>query len=405
MVYYANGFQPTTAIGATLANLSNALFAGQVTPNQQKQLELEKAKTDAYIRSQNANADFDEARAASERDMLNGKRGFGANQVKLRFGERAQPILNYYNEGVGNAPEVSPDEQAWLGALFRTGDAVRAGGGNADQILKAQSTSQDIGLKDGYMSGRVSPTQLAVTQGKAPIAYEDGVRYNQYDLGIPQVTDALFDANVGYKRAQAGKETAQANKYANDIKVDNANLDINRGKAEREKMVGSFVGYDASGNEVYQYTPQREGNKFTKPAKPSSDNYGITFNAKSPADLDAAISSALGLGENDELPEGMRTQIRTELSRIVRSAGSKGFTEEMLAQAISNVAAKNPDAQVTNTNWIDTQSPLADKLPKQPGVAAKPKSSGGITKEEYDALPIGAKYTAPDGTIRTKGGA
>ena len=30
-------------------------------------------------------------------------------------------------------------------------------------------------------------------------------------------------------------------------------------------------------------------------------------------------------------------------------------------------------------------------------------TSSTITKEEYDNLPSGATYTAPDGSIRTKG--
>ena len=391
MAYFVNGFQPQTAIGASLANLSQALFSGQVTPNQRKQLELEQQKTEAYIRGQDASAAFDSARAASEADMLNGRRDFGANQLRVRFGDKGNQIRNYVTEGVGDNPleGMNPDDMRFVNALFQTGDAVRAGGGNADQIMSGAQTAQDMGIKEAFLKGNVSPTQYAVTDGKEVVGYDDsGVRYNKFDLSIPQVTDALFDANVGLKKAQAGKETAQASKYINDIKIDN-------NKAGKADLVATFAGYDEAGNEVYGYAPKSVDSTFKKPPKKADASGGLVFNPKKPSEIDGAIKSALGMGENDILPDGMMTEIRTELSDLAAKAGTKGFTEPMLSQAIANVSQRYPDAQITNTNWWDTNRPLKDSAPKSP---PKPQTQNGkpesreamLRREAQQAIDGGA---------------
>jgi uncharacterized small protein (DUF1192 family) len=395
MVYFANGFQPQTALGASLSNLSQALFAGQVSPNEQKRLDLERQKTEAYIRGQDAQAEYDGARAAGERGLNEGRRAYGSEQLRVRFGDKGNQIRNYVTEGIGENPlsGMNPDDMQFVNALFQTGEAVRAGGGNADQIMKGAQTAQDMGIKEAFLKGRVSPTQFAVTEGKPVVQYEDGVRYNQYDLGIPQVTDALFSANVGAKNASAAKDTAQASKYRNDIRVDNQNLEINRGKSNREKLVGTFKGYDANGNEIYEYTEQRSGNQFVKPAKKGGTG-GISYTPKSPADIDATVLSVLGV---DELPEGTLPLVRQEIGRLSAASGNKGFDDQMINDAVANVRQANPQAFMNDGGWFGGEFDASERVPKSPAKAAP---AGGKAKPTPQAIQFYKANKAKDPTLR-----
>ena len=137
------------------------------------------------------------------------------------------------------------------------------------------------------------------------------------------------------------------------------------------------------------------------------------------AKLDAALAKAGSKAEKSEkvmtFIDGQRKEITSEAATLkgamtaeLNALGKFAEPEEIKkvkdAYAPKFQALENQRAQL-NKDFAEIRSrfglsPVAEPAAKPEAAPSAP--SGGITKEEYAKLPKGARFTAPDGTVRIK---
>jgi hypothetical protein len=103
--------------------------------------------------------------------------------------------------------------------------------------------------------------------------------------------------------------------------------------------------------------------------------------------------------------QGLRTEMKTLEDRAANPSmedrRNKNFLEDVKAERTrlkNAMDALAPQEKVVQDRLFPGAKPVV------PGSTVKdnPTTSKGITQAEYVKLPSGARYTAPDGTIRTK---
>jgi len=106
--------------------------------------------------------------------------------------------------------------------------------------------------------------------------------------------------------------------------------------------------------------------------------------------------------------QAQKGQVRPELAEAVKDAVAKkkaAAAESLVVRLGGKIPEKRPtEAAVVQQGWIER---LRNYFRQRGGAAdfsetIGPVSQKPITKVEYDKLPVGSKYMAPDGTIRTK---
>jgi hypothetical protein len=372
MPYFTDAFTPRTEIGASLANIAQALFAGRETPLQAAKRQQEERRAQAYIDAQEANAAYDRARTEDTEALMRGRQTYGMPQLRLRFGNQADAIHNYLMNGVGEMPQLDADGMDFVRSLFATADAVNAGGGNADQISKARKNQIEMDQEAAMLAGKISPTVFNQLRGNDVVGMNsNGIRYNKFDMGIdpevPEFARRLFDAKVAAENALAGSRRAQASKYDNDIRVANERLTLARNKANREKLVGTYVGDDENGNPIYEYIPQVAGGRFVKPRTGKAPT-GLTIKPKDFGDIDANIRAVLGVEDGDNFPGSTLAAIRNRMNELSKKAGLSGaYTEDILYQAIRDVGESlGPDAFTYDPGLLSFERKGSDVLSRVP---------------------------------------
>jgi hypothetical protein len=397
MPFYTNAFTPRTEIGASIANIAQAMFANQETPNQAAARQADARKAAAYIDAQAASADYDRARATDVESLTTGRQNYGLPQLRLRFGERAPQIHEFAMGGQGQLPELNPEDMDFVRSLFATADAVNSGGGNADQISKARNNQIEADQDAAMLAGKLSPTQFSQLRGRDVMGMNaNGVRFNKVDpnadIQVPDFARKLYDADLQATSALANDRNASASKSRNDMRLGNERLQLDRNKAEREKLVATFSGYDEQGNPMYEYIPQRVGATFKKApsSKAGKDATGLTMNPKSLADVDGIILGALGA--DDGFPASTLAAIRGRLSDIAQAGGMSGkFTEDMLYQAIQDVGQElGQDAFGYDPGMFSFERSGSDVLggaPKPRGKASAPAKAAAQPSAKAPARP------------------
>jgi hypothetical protein len=378
MPYYVNAFTPRTEIGASLGNIAQALFAGRESPADAAKRELEERRANAYIDAQEASAGLSRAKAEDEQALTRGRQSYGLPQLRLRFGNQADAIHNYLMNGEGELPELDAGSMDFVRSLFATADAVNAGGGNADQIGKARLSQLEADQDAGLLNGSISPTSFNQLRGRDVIGMNaNGVRYNKFDMGVPldvpDFAQKLFNADLDATNALAEDRRASARKTGNDIRVANERLGIDRKKADREKLVATYVGDDANGNPIYEYVPQAVGGRFTKP-RTGKDATGLTIKPKGMGDIDNNIRAVLGVEPDEPFPGSTIAAIRGRLNQLAKQGGLSGsYTEDMLYQAIRDVGAQlGEDAFRYDPGMLSFERSGSDVLSRVPQSQAAP---------------------------------
>jgi hypothetical protein len=109
----------------------------------------------------------------------------------------------------------------------------------------------------------------------------------------------------------------------------------------------------------------------------------------------AAAQVTAALKERDSLDEKNKSsRFMSEEARAKNPAFQRDYDQYMKAR---------DDADANIRRAIAVQSALGKKLGLDMGEAPKQAGGNATTKAQYDALPKGATYTAPDGTQRIKG--
>jgi hypothetical protein len=381
MPYYVNAFTPRTEIGASLGNIAQALFAGKETPNDAAKRQLEERRAQAYIDSQEAAAGLDRAKTEDTIALMEGRRGYGLPQLRVQFGDQADAIHNYAMKGEGELPTLDADGLRFISSLFATADAVNAGGGNADQIGKARQHQIETDQDADMLAGRISPTVFNQLRGRDVVGMNaNGVRYNKFDMGVPlDVPDfakKLYDADLSATNALAEDRRASASKTTNDIRVTNEKLGIEKKKADRDKLVATYVGDDANGNPIYEYVPQAVGGRFTKPRTGTAKNpTGITIKPKGMGDIDNNIRAVLGVEQDEPFPGATLSAVRGRINQLAKEAGLSGaYTEDILYQAIRDVGVQlGDDAFRYDPGMLSFERSGKDVLSRVPGAPAAPK--------------------------------
>lgn len=247
---YVNSFQPNTAIGQGLQNITAAFFGAQ-----QSQREADITAQELAMKQNYYGANAEQSRAAARKAI-------------------AESLgIENQNYNMGNMPQ-----------------AVQAGGGNAEQIAKAL---QQIAETEQYANAAKNPSAIpsfgklqAASGGKA-----------LYDKGINNTTFGLFDGTVqneGNALNQAEIEKVLAQKlYGNDgSEVGKSVINLNKAKMGTEsaqaakykadtdkvkqektqgKMVLSLDSINPDGTENYKYVPQEVGGVVKKNGTKAKD--------------------------------------------------------------------------------------------------------------------------------------
>lgn len=77
-------------------------------------------------------------------------------------------------------------------------------------------------------------------------------------------------------------------------------------------------------------------------------------------------------------------------------------SKEVVTQKINGLMQFMAEAEKLVVQGRGVAPELAQPQPSQPVQAAQPQQAAPKSKQEYDALPPGTSYVAPDGTVRTK---
>lgn len=126
----------------------------------------------------------------------------------------------------------------------------------------------------------------------------------------------------------------------------------------------------------------------------------ITKNERPPAPKPAGSGKGGGKGD-DANARALVTSLRTQASNASKSIDklSEGFVTPQKQKMIDE---KKAELAAINARLAEAEKSLAKPTTSQ-GDNARPAVAKPATKAEYDKLPRGARYVAPDGTTRTKG--
>lgn len=356
---YVNGYQPNTAIGASLQNLTAAFFGAKRSQQEQDLAYKELAMKDAVYGSQSRNYDASARKATAESDEIENK----TKNMRL----------------------MPP--------------AIQAGGGNAEQIAKAQQqlyeTEQFIKASNNPVLIETYNKLIAASKGSAMYAKGDnGTTFNQYDGEVLNdgTDNLLLQSRINY--GNDGTLGGQSR-----VKVNNSIVDVNNAKVGTEKaqqgkyyadtaktkaetgsvkLKENYIGDDANGNPMYKNVVNGVNTVITK-AAPKQAKPSIIDAKESKLRVDLAqklygldTDSAVAVVAESEAEASKTGNLNTAMQNaIARLTGGQPLIE-------------NDDGVF---NWTEPNIPNTKAVPKKapakataPAKQAKPVNVKDIKK-------------------------
>lgn len=343
---YVNSFQPNTAIGQGLQNITAAFFGAQ-----QSQREADITAQELAMKQNYYGANAEQSRALAQKALV----------------EKAIQDDILRNRGFIKDPRLL------------------AADGSIDQLAKA---TQQYAETDQYNNAAQNPSAIpnfgklqAALGGKA--LYDNGLNNTTFGLFDGQVQNegnALNQAEIekvlaqklygndgsevgksviNLNKAKMGTESAQAAKYK-------ADTDKVKQEKTQGKMVLSLDSINPDGTENYKYVPQEVGGVVKKNGTKAKD-VKITTADEANKTLQLA-QSLFGVDQQSAI------QLVSEASAEMRNTGD---TTGALNNAFKRLSGGQELVDNEDGGWFGTST---KSLPKQPPKTAQPKPK--VTRPE-----------------------